>query len=90
MKKKLSKLQIVLIIWLIFSTLYVLVGEYNRLKNVVAKVAYTRGASDALVNVMEESKKCKVFNIHDDKQKIDLIAVDCLKKDDAKGSVPAE
>ena len=90
MKKTISKLHIILIIWLIFATLYVLVGEYNRLTNVVAKLAYTRGGSDALVSVMEEAKKCQVFDIHDDKQQINLIAVDCLKKNDVVDPVVAE
>jgi hypothetical protein len=79
MKSKPSALKIVLIVWLVFSALYVAYGEYNRLNNFVAKRAYQAGLGDAVTEVIKQAQACKAFPVTFRDQGVQLINIECLK-----------
>ena len=67
-------------IWIIFATLYVFIGEYNRIQLTVAKVAYNRGVSATIGKVMTEAVKCQPFPVTLDGKQVTLISLECLNK----------
>ncbi len=84
------KLKIALIIWLVFTTLYVLYGEYNRLNNFVAKQAYNRGLTDAVAEVLKQSQECQSFPVNIGDQGVQLINLKCVQQVDAPAPTPVE
>ena len=68
----------ILIGWLVFVSLYFIWGEYNHLRNAIARSAYTSGFTDAATKLLEESKKCQPIPINVGQQKTAVISVDCL------------
>ena len=81
--KSCGKWHIVLAIWLIFATIYVIYGEYNRLNNYVAAQAYNSGVRAAVNRIIDESANCQPLPINIDDKKATLISVDCLQKSEA-------
>jgi len=81
--KSCSKWHLVLIVWTLLATVYVVYGEYNRLTNYVAARAYSSGIHDAVVRIVDESAKCQPLPINVDDKKATLISVDCLKAPEA-------
>ena len=82
-KNKLSTGQvwkIVLIVWLVFTTLYLVYGEYNRLTNYVAKNAYNQGLTTAVTQIITESEKCQAVPINVGDKKATIINIECLKQ----------
>jgi len=72
--------RIVLIVWVVFTTLYLVYGEYNRLANYVAKNAYNQGLTTAVTQIITESEKCQPIPINVNDKKATLINIDCLKQ----------
>jgi len=72
--------KIVLIVWIVFTTLYLIYGEYNRLANYVAKNAYNQGLTTAVTQIIAESEKCQPVPINVDDKKATIINIDCLKQ----------
>ena len=73
-------LHIVLIVWLIFATLYVVYGEYNRLNNIVAARAYNAGISEAVTQIINESQKCQPVPINVGDMSATIINLECLQQ----------
>lgn len=80
MKSKYPIVKIVLIVWLVFSVLYVLGSEYNRLKNFVAASSYDRGLRDAVVRVIQESQQCQPFPVSYEDKQVRLLNFECLQQ----------
>lgn len=80
--KKYPLPRIILIIWIVFASLYVAYGEYKRLTVYVAQTSYTRGVTDSVAKLMQESQKCQPIPVTAGDQKIELIALNCLKAPD--------
>lgn len=76
--KKAPVLKIVLIVWIAFASLYVIYGEYNRLKVFVAQRAYTQGVTDSVIQLMQQSQTCQPIPVTAGEAKVNLINVDCL------------
>ncbi len=81
--KKLPVLKVILIVWIIFASVYVVYGEYNRLNVFVAQNAYNRGIQDSVVQLMTEAAKCQPIPIKAAGQSINLIDLNCLNTSDA-------
>jgi len=85
--KRQSVLQIVLLVWFVFATLYVFYGEYNRLGTFVSQQAYnsgiqeayTKGITDSVVQLMQEAQKCQPIPVTAGDQQVNLISLECLK-----------
>ena len=80
--KSLSTKKVILIVWIIFSILYVLYGEWNRFKTVVIDNSIQRGQASAVLQVIQQAQECKAFQIFAGEQKVQLINVDCLQQSD--------
>ena len=70
---------IIVLIWLIFATLYVVYGEYNRLNNYVAARAYNAGLQEAVTQIITESKKCQPIPVNVGELQATLINLECLQ-----------
>ena len=79
MKCNYPKFRIVILVWLVFSVLYVAFGEYNRLKNGVYNMGYERGQMDTVANVIVEAQKCQPFPVTLDKAQTTLVSLECLQ-----------
>ena len=82
MKRKISVLSVVIIVWLVFSVLYVGYTQYNYLRKYVADASYQKGLSDAVTQVIQQAQKCEAFPITIDKQGVKLINIACLQQND--------
>ena len=88
--KKIPVLKIILILWLVFSVLYVGWNEWTRFKVAVMQNSYNRGIEDAVAKVITESKACKAFPINIGESKATLVNVDCLKQPDQEQAPAAK
>ena len=89
--KKISVSKIVLVVWLVFTTLYLVYGEYSRLTNFVAQNAYQQGYSDSVTRLVAEVTKCQPVPITVGTQTINVIGLECLQQnpvDSASTPVP--
>jgi len=82
--RKLPIFKTLLILWLVFSVLYVGWNEWTRFKVFVMQNSYNQGVSDTVAKVINESKACKAFPINIGESKATLVSVDCLKQPEAK------
>ncbi len=73
-------LHIVLLVWLIFATLYVFYGEYNRLSKFVANRAYNAGLQEAVTQIITESQKCQPIPVNVGELQATLINLECLQE----------
>ena len=80
MPKKIPVLKILLIVWLAFTSVYFVYGEYNHFKVYVAKASYTQGVQDSVAQLMAEAAKCQPIPVQANGQRVDLIALSCLSQ----------
>ena len=71
--------KVIFIIWIIFASVYVIYGEYNRLANRVAKSAYNAGLQEAVVRIITESEKCQAVPINVGEMSAQIINLKCLQ-----------
>jgi len=76
--KKVPVLKVIAIIWIVFASLYVVYGEYQRVQVMVAQRAYNSGLRDAAVQLIQQSQTCKAVPITVDGQTAQLINLECL------------
>lgn len=76
--KKFPILRIILIVWVVFATLYVVYGEYQRVQIMVAQRAYQSGLRDAVNQLIEQSQTCQPIPVNSGSASVNLISVDCL------------
>ena len=76
--KKYPVAKTILLVWIIFASLYVVYGEYNRLKVFVAQRAYTQGVTDSVIELMQKAQECKTIPVTAGEARVDLINVGCL------------
>jgi len=76
--KKFPLLKVLLIVWLAFTSVYFVYGEYSRVKLYVAQASYSKGIQDSIVQLAAEATKCQPIPIQANGQRFDLIALSCL------------
>lgn len=69
--------KIILIVWLVFSILYVGWNEWNRFKTYVMERTYIAGRVDTINQLITEAQKCKVFPVTSGDQQVNLVNVSC-------------
>ena len=72
--------KVILIVWIVFATLYVLIGEYNRLNNFVAQRAYNAGLGDAVSQIITESEKCQPVPVNVGELSAQLVNLGCIQQ----------
>jgi len=77
--KKIPVLKVIMIVWLVLSTCYVVYGEYTRLNVYVAQRAYNMGLSEAVNQLIQQAQTCKAIPITSGNQKIEVVSTACLK-----------
>ena len=78
--KKTPVLKVILIIWIIFASSYVIYGEYTRLRVFVAQRSYNAGLRDAVNQLIEQAQTCQPIPVTSADQRVDLISLECLKE----------
>lgn len=78
-KKKIPVLKIIMIVWLVLSTCYVIYGEYTRLNVYVAQRAYNMGLTEAVNQLITQAQTCQPVPVTSGDKKIQVISVECLK-----------
>jgi len=78
--------KIVLTVWIVFASLYVVYGEYGRLKVFVAQRAYNQGVTDSVTKLLTEAQNCQPIPVTAGDTKVDFIALDCLKAPSEEGA----
>ena len=72
--------RIILILWLVFSILYVGWNEWNRFKTFVMERTYVAGRVDTINQLITEAQKCKVVPVTSGGQQVNLVNIDCGKQ----------
>lgn len=87
--KKIPILKVILIVWVIFASVYVVYGEYQRVQVMVAQRAYNTGLRDAVNQLIQQAQTCQPIPVNSGDSKVTLISVDCLNAsaDDAEVEV---
>ena len=70
----------ILVLWIIFATIYVVYGEYNRLSNFVAKRAYNQGLTDAVTELIKQGGTCQPIPVNVDDKTATFISLECLQQ----------
>lgn len=85
-----SAKKIILIVWVVFSILYVAYNEWSRFSVYVMQRSYEQGVTDAVSQVIQQSQTCKAFPVNVGQNKATLVNVDCLKQAQNQGQNPAQ
>lgn len=75
----LSTPTILLVVWLVFTTAFLLFSTLIYLKNTVIKNAAYTGANIAMEKIIDQATSCESFPVTSiDGTQVNLISVDCL------------
>ena len=66
--------KIILVVWVVFSILYVGYTQYKYFRSFV----YQKGVTDAVVKVIQSAQKCKAFPVKLGDQVVQLVNVACV------------
>ena len=77
---KLFWFQIVFLAWVVFTTLYMAYGEWNRFKIGVMENSYQNGFKAAVAQVIETANQCQPFPVTLEGQAVNLMALHCQEK----------
>ena len=72
--------KIIVVVWILFSVLYVGFTQYRYFVNYVAGRAYEKGLQDAVVQVVKQAQDCKAFPVTIGEQGVQLINIACLQQ----------
>lgn len=80
--KKTDWKMIILLIWAIFSFLFIAWNLYQSFKYNVMQNAYMTWQNETINKLIEQAKnkECKPFNVYSWENKVDLINLECLQK----------
>ena len=70
--------KVIVVVWILFSILYVGFTQYRYFANYVAGRAYEKGLQDAVVQVVKQAQGCKAFPVTIGDQGVQLINIACL------------
>jgi len=90
MKTNRPVFKIILIIWVIFSVLYVAYTQYKYFNVYVAQSAYQKGLSDAVAQVIQKAQGCKKFSVTLGGQDVQLLNADCNARQIAADNLDVE
>jgi hypothetical protein len=80
-KNKSSVLLIVLLVWLVFSLIYIGYDVWTDFKVGQMNQAYQQGRVETVNNLINRANKdCQPFSVNSGENKVDLINVQCLQQ----------
>lgn len=69
---------ILLVLWIIFSLVYISLDKYNEYITRQMSSAYQAGLLDAGLSILKQAEQCEPFSVSVDEQRVDLINTACL------------
>lgn len=71
-----------LVLWAVFSFVYISYTIYANFRDQVVQGAYIAGKNDTINALIQqaENKECKPFNIFSGEKKVDLVNILCLQQ----------
>jgi len=87
MEKSKKVLKIVLIIWAVVASGYVIFSMWNDFKINFQQKVYQAGVSDTVNSLIKQANdsKCEPFEVYNGDNKTQLISVSCLQKEGDQG-----
>lgn len=79
-EKKLSMTQIVLIIWIVFSALYIVQDLWRGGIATSYRLGQQAGAGQLVSQTIAQAQKCEPFTMFTDAARVELINVTCLQQ----------
>jgi predicted PurR-regulated permease PerM len=73
---------VLLVIWIVFSVLYVGYDLWQEIKQLPVEQAYTSGRTEALNSIVTNASTCKPINVQSNAGTAQLINVACLQQKD--------
>lgn len=80
--KKIPIARIIIGIWLVVTTIYMVWGLWGDFSMYIMQRSYTAGQTDAInaLILQAQDKNCKPFSVFSGKQTVDIINVACLQE----------
>jgi len=72
-------LYIVIIIWIVFSLVYIFYDLWSDFKLKKLNQAYQQGSTDTINTLIKQAKNCNPIPIYSGDTQIEVINVDCVK-----------
>ncbi len=70
----------ILVVWVLFSTGYIVYLKLNSIYKEKLNQAYNSGIGYSIQTLITELKKCKPVTVYNQEEQVDVISVDCLEK----------
>ena len=86
-KQKSKSLKFILFAWLIFTSIYFVWAEYQRLNHYVYGQGITSGIEEAASTIIELAQKCEPFPVFVGDRSVDLVNVACLSSAISEGEM---
>ena len=77
--KNVNTFQLMLVVWLVFSSLYIMHDLWKNGISATYQLGYQAGAEKTITQVVATSQKCQPFNVFAGEAKADLINMACLQ-----------
>ena len=77
-KKGAKVTKIILLVWLVFTSLYFVWGEYQRLNQFVFQKGVEQGRFETTSGVIQAAQECRPFSVYIPGQQVELVNVNCL------------
>jgi hypothetical protein len=74
-------LNIILVIWVIFSIIYIIHDLWSDFKVVKLNQAYQQGRIDTINELIRQAQTCQQFPVFSGEKRVNLINIDCLKSE---------
>lgn len=76
-KKRFTALKVLLIVWIIFTSVYFFYAEYKNLKIFIAEIAYNKGTEETVKQIVKQAEQCQSFVIRHGNWQAELINYNC-------------
>jgi hypothetical protein len=74
-------LNIIFLLWLIFSLGYIINDLWSDFKVVKLNQAYQQGRIDTINELIRQAQTCQQFPVFSGEKRVNLINIDCLKSE---------
>lgn len=81
---------VLLVIWIVFSVLYVGYDLWQEVKKLPVEQAYNSGKADTLNALVQNAQSCKPINVQAQVGTAQFINVACLQQNQKQAEQPAE
>ena len=72
---------IILIVWTVFSLIYIIVDAWRDFQINQLQQAFNQGSASAITQIFSRTENCQPVNLFSGDQEINLIRTDCLKQE---------